>query len=241
MHNEVSSVSGDLSQDPEEDKFVEELTLLLDSFGPVREDTTEMTDVERELKPFQLRFSTLQADIIDHLDENAIDTSLTVVEDVDSKVERLREYRRAYQEIESLFDDADDRKVEFENDYKIMISKMKGYIREAKDTRGKIRKGEAHAKEYVDRLQDEKDNEIRHQKTRAASFLLNEINRTTEELIIEFIKPRFDVTDEEVMRCSEDNMSEVDKLSKKYRQFLETIPSSFPNSTTVFIDTQRKY
>ena len=133
--------------------------------------------------------------------------------------------------------------MEFENDYKIMISKMKGFIREAKDTRGKIRKGEAHAKEYVDRLQDENDNEIRHQKTRAASFLLNEINRTTEELIVEFIKPRFDVTDEEVMRRSEelpDNMSKVDELSKKYRQFLETIPSTFPNSTTVFIDTQRK-
>ena len=97
------------------------------------------------------------------------------VEDVDScvsKVEKLRsEYRSVYQEIECLFEnDADARKLEFEVDYKIIISKIKSYIGEAKERRSKIRLGEAQVKVYVERLQDEKDNEVMFQKTTGYKF-----------------------------------------------------------------------
>ena len=149
-----------------------------------------------------LRLSTLRADIDDHLDENEINGSINVVEDIDkcvSKIERLRtECRKVYQEDESLRsnDEDEEKKDELAANCESVLSRIKNFILEAKQRRSTIQ-GEVRVRENESYQKERMEDGIKSQKVRAVSFLLNEISRLIVELGNEFSKPRYNVSDEE--------------------------------------------
>ena len=204
---------------------VSQQTLLVDSFClPVQ--------IEKMVKSSLLRLSNLRADIDDHLDENEINVSINVVEDIDkcvSKIERLRtKYRKVYQEVERLkTNDEDKEKDELAVNCESVLSRIKNYILEKEQRRSTICQGEAWVRENEGNQKERMEDEIKSQKVRSVSFLLNEISRLIVELGNEFSKPKYNVSDEEYKRRSRESPEsslKIERLSKKFQQFLEIIP-----------------
>ena len=194
-----------------------------------------------EAKALQRKLMNLEADIDDHIEENKIDNSITVVEDIDMylmKVEGLRtEYRKAYHELLSLTPDDNDgsneedagMKAEFSSKFNIVITAVKNYVIGAKDRRSQIRKDEArtHGEEVLTKTKME-ENAV-YQRIRSANFLLSEVSRMITELHNEFSKIRDNVSDEELMRRNTElveNQKKCEKLSKKFQQFLKKLPEN---------------
>ena len=205
-------------------------------------------DKEKEIKMLELKLLSLQADIDDHLEENIIDGSFNVVEDIDmciTKVEKLRtEYRKIGKEMESMVVARGETDDTYDLNYKSVLGRIKDYVLLAMDRRSTIRQNEASPR-YHETVIKEKTEEITSfQKARTVDFLLNEVTRLIVELENEFSKPQDDVTDEELMRRNRElpeNMLKLERLSKKFQHVLEVIPDSYPNNQYVVKSTTDSY
>ena len=149
VQSEALSVNEDtlnLDQDQslEEETAVKELTLLVDAFSPMEESGVPvMNNMDDVLKPLFVKFNAVQADIVDQLEENVIDITLTMVEDVETcvkKVGKLRsELRRLYIEIESVYDDVTNgTREKLHVNYERIISEIKTYMNEARERNAKV-------------------------------------------------------------------------------------------------------
>ena len=242
----------------EDQPDLDEITYLLEnqlsiSFNP---GNMEALGADREYKKLVRKVHGIVDDINDHFDENPTD-AISDIEDINrilSKIEKLRtEFREAHEVVVDYMSEHGDNAEEVKNKQEeynaqkeTILAEIKKYVTSCNQVRINIRSGEAIYRQNIALEQDRRAQDEFLQKTRTTNFILDEIRRMITELSLEFSKSTDtqDVTDEELARRNKElpeYQSRVEKLSKKYQQFLETIPEGFPSFEDVVQGTRESY
>ena len=228
------SESGDTTLNLQDQSVVIEL---LDF--PFNNTVIRMEVSEQELNKMRRKLRNITADIIDHFDEHIIDSTFTVddIEKQVSKVERLRSsYRDTYEELMEMIKDDEKMTDEYETHYGKIMMEIKQYISGGNDLTKDIRNEETRIRNEASFAKDKANGQVIAKKTQAADFLVKEVSRLVTDLNVEYIKTRHEVPDEELFRRNKEmseNSSKFESLSKKYQQFLETVPDTYTDRRNV--------
>ena len=203
-----------------------------------------MTEVAKEL---EANFASVLEDIEDHIDENLVDESLVVVEDIDVCVHKIEQLRTTCRNINKgmiKHFSSDKYEESFGKTYSVTMSKIKDYILSAKQRKSQIRHDQVHTEAEERTVKQKKENENLSQKKRASEFLITEILRLIAELRDEFRKDKVDVSDEEIFRRKDDlssNLIKLDRLSNKFQHALEIIPDEYEEKDSVIMKMKSEY
>ena len=230
--------------------------------GTIEEEIEKVTDVlqdlsiERELKDLSncelnkmdqqliTKYSVLNDEIQDFLDENPINLSLINVVDIDKCINNISKLRTEFRTICKEISEKDSDKA-YCKESESTFALIKEYIIHANERKSCIRRLEFNISEEEKTLKLKKESEEFTQKQRAAKFLINEVSRLTKELYGEFSKERTDdVNDEEISRRKEDlsaNFLKLDQLSTKFQRCLEIIPDDYEEKDTVILQLTTEY
>ena len=237
------------------DQNLEEISLLLENQLSITTCVTmEELRGDREYRKLARKVDAVVANINDHFDE----CPANACQDIDdlnrivSKMEKLRsDLREVHVDLIDYMsdfiegsDEVSKKSEQYEADYDGVLKQIKAYIANCNQVRTIIRNNQAtHRLNLVNQGAQRANDEL-GQQTRTTNFILAEVERMINELTTEFSKSNVDVTDEELSRRNRelpDFLNRVDKLSKKFQQFLQTIPEGYQNFNVVVTGARIKY
>ena len=186
------------------------------------------------LQQLKSSYDILNEEIEDFMDENPTNDTIVSVEDIDSCISKITDlrsqYRKTVKSIQLLVS-SDQFEASFSHEITASLACIKEYIINANDRKSQIRQREKNISDSNSTIKLKRDAEENSQRKRATDFLISEVTRITNELLIEFEKEcDGQVTDDEISRRKEDlpaNLLKMDQLSIKFQKCLETIPDDY--------------
>ena len=177
-----------------------------------------------------IQHEILLEDIHDYIDENVIDDSTTVTDDIDMYVTKLEQLRTKFRSVhksllsvlQSLMCVAEESyDVKYRDVYNETMSNIKGKITSAKTKRSEIRSNQDNAVQEEKLSKNRRETEESLQKQRTAEFLITEINRYMDELGNEFDVEIEQISDEELMRRKKDLSRYFTSFSKLFLRIMK--------------------
>ena len=196
-------------------------------------------NVISDLDLLKSKYDILKDEIEDYIDENPTNYSIVSIDDIDSCVQKITDLRSQLRQIVKQIQiamDTEQFKSAFMNEITSIYGCIKEYIINAKDRKAEIRMQNKEVNDANSTIKLKRDIEENSQRKRATEFLINEVNRISNELLEEFEK-RCDgqITDDEISRRKEDlpaNLLKMEQLSAKFQKCLETIPDDYEDKET---------
>ena len=185
--------TGIITNKSEQENFEESISEISNEFNKLKLHETNMEKLSAAV-------NTLHSDINDFLEENDLNNCI-MIEDIDRNIDKITDlrslYRNSVNEAKIQIDDFDTKYGSICTD---LMAKVKMYIKEANDKRHKLRmKDFVYSQEQVAKEE------------RKWRFILNELNRSMDDLESHLIDDIKELDDEEVQR----KQSEVSDLKKK--------------------------
>ena len=196
-------------------------------------------NVISDLDLLKSKYDILKDEIEYYIDENPTNYSIVSIDDIDSCVQKITDLRSQLRQIVKQIQiamDTEQFKSAFMNEITSIYGCIKEYIINAKDRKAEIRMQNKEVNDANSTIKLKRDIEENSQRKRATEFLINEVNRISNELLEEFEK-RCDgqITDDEISRRKEDlpaNLLKMEQLSAKFQKCLETIPDDYEDKDT---------
>ena len=191
-------------------------------------------DTRTDLKSLKSTYGVLKEEIEDYIDENPTNQTIVSIDDIESCIEKITVLRTQFRQTVKQIEVSVDREqfnYQFNDEISSLYASIKEYIINAKDRKSEIRMQDKKIIDLNSAIKLKKDNEENSQRKRATDFLINEVNRISNELSEEFEKEcDGQVTDDEISRRKEDlpaNLLKMEQLSAKFQKCLETIPDDY--------------
>ena len=148
-------------------------------------------DTRTDLKFLKSTYGVLKEEIEDYIDENPTNQTIVSIDDIESCIEKITvlrtQFRQTVKQIEASVD-REQFNYQFNDEISSLYASIKEYIINAKDRKSEIRMQDKKIIDLNSAIKLKKDNEENSQRKRATDFLINEVNRISNELSEEFEK-----------------------------------------------------
>ena len=187
-----------------------------------------------DLKYLKSNYDVLKEEIEDYIDENPTNHTIVSIDDIETCIDKITDLRTQFRQTVKQIQisvSREDFNSQFNDEITLLYAFIKEYIINAKDRKSQIRMQDKEINDSNSAIKLKKNIEENSQRKRATDFLINEVNRISNELSAEFEKEcDGQVTDDEISRRKEDlpaNLLKMEQLSAKFQKCLETMPDDY--------------
>ena len=234
FHSTGEKVDKDIEQQDISNQSTNDIVELLSLLDNCSIEDSTMSKANSMMNQLLVEESVIAEDITDHIDENPVQDLCDSIEDLDVSVNKMEELRSRYRgkHKELQFSIGDDYEPKIVKSYERMMTVMKTYIKDAKEAKRKIRKGE-----------DDSKKEEKEMKEESINFLITDVRRSITDLTSEFKKDMNDVEDQELQRRKSDlaeNMKRLENVSEKCKEII-MFPSKNEDVICGMKDVRERY